>query len=231
MKFCAHLFMALTLILNTYHSCPDTPLCTLCTGDICQHCEWSSFNTTDKSCVPINSLSIVDNCRTYQDNQAELATAICIECELGYKLDEAKNFCEPCVDGSCAFCPNRTDECYACFHRLMLNENENNCNSTKKCPLWGCQVCQTISHSPKTTTCLMCYQSYTRHIILNKSDIQLGRCKPNIGNCLTADIDFGKCLECLPGFYITGDKTCLPNPSPPAKMSETNKGVIHTQSF
>jgi hypothetical protein len=184
--------------------CPDERNCLSCpvpkSGNerICSRCENSFFNTATKQC-DAKVTNAIDHCKFYTKIGERI---ICSTCDYGYFLDTANNQCTSCKVDGCAIC-NDSNLCFGCFSKKRLNPNNNTCEKDQTCEVPNCEICV------NDNTVVKCAQCEKQFALSSLTD---GKCLGATPNCYLIDAsDFGKCLTCNYGYFITSDGTCEAN--------------------
>jgi hypothetical protein len=218
MKISISMLITLVLLSLQVKQCPDTPFCTSCDDEeknslSCFHCQDSSFNTNTQICDLIPNDKIIPNCDYYGRNFSESKEAFCEICLLGFYIDGTNNSCKKCSTNNCAICSD-LDECSLCFGKRFVDPVSLQCDSPIQCTIDGCNVCRFDLINKRLIQCLVCDESHTQFRSTNEQGETLYICKPDIGNCVTEDLDEeNSCSECRNGFYLTSEKKCVANPS------------------
>ena len=150
--------------------------------DQCKECSDNCYTCeNEKECIKCKeNYEIVNgNCVIFE-NCAKFINNTCVQCNLGYFLDETREVCVGCSE-NCEKCSNSA--CLKCYPGYVLN----NSACSFQCP----RLCQSCNNS----TCVLCSPGYE---LLNNACI---KCPSNCSVCLNS-----ACLQCESGSLH--NKTC-----------------------
>lgn len=192
------------LLVAMVSSCPDEKYCVSCSlsrdgsEHVCKVCENTFYSAKTKGC-DLTFTKNNDQCKSYRHT---IDGINCVDCELGYYLDNEADNCLKCSVEGCAVC-DKLGQCFGCSGKMKLDSKANICSKSEKCPVENCSICQTDN---EREICRVCENGFALQDQVN------GKCVPAVKDCFLIDSeDQAKCSICNYGFYISSSGTCESN--------------------
>lgn len=179
---------------NRYYLNPTTKSCEKYNSELCWDCSENKYNCTEcqsHSGLVKNSNENYDlySCEQCPENCLKCFNSICIECDIGYGLNEIGN-CVNCTNNLCYNCSTNSTFCNECNTGYFVDLDENSFTYTQcvRCSK-NCENCLNES------ICISCADNYGVD--------EYGKCvKCNDPQCINCNKNYTYCTKCEKGYGV-----------------------------